>query len=205
MIPTGHASSREKDRMAALEAKLGDQAISPDERLELALLYLEPGHDGLRAAELLEGILAVDPGHDVARMWLAHCLIYEWMDEEALRRAVELCNALLDERLPADLRAAGLMLKAAALRLLPDGDDPLPLLLQSINLAPTWISNRLLLSNVYQDQGDRKAAEQELLLAKEALGSYAGQLFEELITGRGGDRVADFLEDQIRTLARESS
>ena len=133
----GHATPRERERAAALEAKLQAQSASLDEQLELALLYLEPGHDGFRAAELLERILKTEPEHDLARLWLAHCWIYEWMDENALRNAVTLCDALTDASKPAPVRSAALLLKATALRQLGGDGEVIELLSLSVELAPS--------------------------------------------------------------------
>jgi Tfp pilus assembly protein PilF len=203
MIPIGHASPREMERITALEAKLRSQAISLDEQLELALLYLEPGHEAIRTTELLQEILAHHPEHNLARIWLAYCFIYEWMDEESLKNAVGLCDLLSDECVPTKLRAAALLLKAAALRQLPGGDDPLPLLLQSIELEPNWISNRQMLASVYQERGDRKAAEEQLHRAMEVRGNYANHLFDRLIAGRSDYRIGDGLEEQLRELGKD--
>ncbi|HVT61022.1 MAG TPA: hypothetical protein VHR45_21845 [Thermoanaerobaculia bacterium] len=208
MTATGHATPQESERIAALEAKLGRKTISCDEHLELALLQLEPCHDGFRAAELLEEIIAAKPDHSLAKIWLAHCWIYEWMDEEALRNAVRLCNTLLDERVSVHLRSAALLLKASALRQLPDSDDPLALLLESVRLAPDWISNREMLAQVYQERGDRNAAAEQLRRALEVSraphqvsSSYAEQMFKKRIARRGGGRLTfKDLENRIRSL-----
>ena len=59
----GHATAAEAARIAELEAKLRNLSITTDEQLELALLNLEPVHDGFRAVDLLHEILRNKPRH----------------------------------------------------------------------------------------------------------------------------------------------
>lgn len=204
--PTGHASPGESERIAELDAKLHAGTITSDEQLELALLNLEPGHDGFRAAEMLRGMLAAEPEHDLARLWLAFCCIYELMDPDALREAIRLCDELSQARVPVDVQAAALLLKAAALRQLAGDHDVLALLQESVRLAPEWIANRQWLAKIYEERGDQAAAEEQLQKAVEVsrkrpdTRSYADQLFEMLITARGSYQIEDRLQDQLREL-----
>jgi tetratricopeptide (TPR) repeat protein len=203
----GHPTLSEREHIARLDAKLRDRTIDLDEQLELALLHLEPLHDGLRAVDLLWGILAATPKHPLARIWLVYCWIYEWMADEALRNAVTLCDELLHEDLPASLQAAALLLKASALREL--GGESLAPLRESVALAPDWISNRQLLARIYEERGDRwLAAEQlrkaiALSLSRPDTGNYTDELFELLITGRGGELVANGLQEWLQKLTGE--
>jgi tetratricopeptide (TPR) repeat protein len=203
----GHSTPSEREHIARLEKALLDRTIGPDEQLELALLQLEPLHDEFRAVDLLWGIIASTPAHPLAQIWLAYCWIYEWMADEALRNAVKLCDEVLGQDLPAALRSAALFLKADALRKL--GRDSLVPLLESVALAPDWISNRQLLATIYEERGDRQLAVEQLHKAIElsrhrvATRNYADELFELLITGRGGDGVADGLAEWLRRLTGE--
>ncbi len=206
----GHAAPGERQRMAELETKLRTRTITSGEHLELALLNLEPGHDGFRAAELLREMLAAEPENGSARLWLAYCCIYELMDPEALREAVRLCEELAPGQASADVRAAALLLEAAALRQLAGDRDVLALLRESVRLAPTWIANRQWLAMIYQERGDRAAAEEQLREALEVSRAqpapepdrYADQLFEMLITARGSHQIGGRLQEQLQELLK---
>jgi hypothetical protein len=67
MIRKGHATASESSRVEALEEKLRNRKITSDEQLELALLNIEPGHDGFRAIEVLREIPAESPQFNLAR------------------------------------------------------------------------------------------------------------------------------------------
>jgi len=66
-------------------------------------------------------------------------------------------------------------------------------------------------ADIYQDRADHNATlgqprkALEISRVRPGTGSYADELFESLITGRGGHRVADLLEEKIRALGGEPS
>lgn len=196
--------------MAALEEKLRHRGLTNEERLELALLNIEPGHDGFRAVELLREMPAGSPSLDLARLWISYCCIYELMDDDALREAVRLCDELLERRPSARVQAAALLLKAASLRQLGSGHDTVAELRESVRLEPTWVANHQFLATVYEELGDRVAAEDELRKAIEVSrlpqesASHADQLFEMLITARGSHQITKRLQDQLGTLRNNS-
>jgi tetratricopeptide (TPR) repeat protein len=202
---SGHANALERARVAELEAKLHDRRTNSDELFELALLNLEPLHDGFRAAELLQKILNEDSRHKLSKLWLTYVNIYELMDEDALRNAVRLSDQLIDQGASADVQAAALLLKATAVRGLGD-QDPAEYVRASIALAPGWVANRQLLARIYQERGEQSAAEEELLKAIEACGqqpepeSFADRMFEMLVTARASHRITDRLKEQLRQL-----
>lgn len=205
MTSSGHGTAAEAARVAELEAKLQDLSIDTDEQLELALLHLEPVHDGFRAVDLLQLILKSEPRHELARLWLAYSNVYELMDEGALQEAVGLADQVLESEASAAVKAAALLLKAAAFRGL-GSQDPVVELQKSIELAPHWVANRQLLAKVFEERGDRAAAGEQLGKAIESAGTHRepmslpDRFFEMLITARGSYRIAERLRDQIRQL-----
>lgn len=209
-IPTGHATSAEKAHIAGLAEKLRSGRLTSDERLELALLNIEPLHDGFRAAELLRELLAENRQHELAKLWLAHVYIFHFMDEDALNEAVRLCEELLAASARPETRAAAHLLKADALRQLGDR-DPVPDLRQSVALAPTWVGNRLLLAQIDEERGHLSAAQDQLREALEAIGSwpvpadFASRMFEMLITSRWRpEHTMKDLEMELRRLAAKA-
>src|SRR5258708_25413850 len=136
----GHATAAERQRIDYLEGK-GVRA-SAEERLELALLNVEPAHEIGGAVEVLRSLLSRDTSDYAARFWLAYCCVYELGSEPALEEALGLCDEILQSAAPDRLKAGALMLKATAFRDLGPGQDPLAELRQSIAGAPDWASNR---------------------------------------------------------------
>src|SRR5947209_15793815 len=147
-----HATTEQHARIALLEAKLRDDNLSNDEVLELALLAIEPGHDAFRAAELLQRLIPNEAYSAIAKMWLAHCWIYEFMDRRSLQNAAVLCDEVVRDGTDADIRAAALMLKGAALNALGDVGSAGMALEASVMDRPSWVSNRQLLASVYQKE-----------------------------------------------------
>ena len=104
---------------------------------------------------------------------------------------------------PAELKAAALMLKGAALYQLSDAPAARASLEQSVNLAPLWIANRQLLATIYERQKDLRAAEEELSYAiantnqQAPTESVPHRLFEWLITGRGAHGITSRLQDHL--------
>ena len=209
---SGHPNVSERARITELEAKLRNRGMNSAELLELALLNLEPLHDGFRAVELLGKIQPEDPRYALAKLWLAYTYIYELLDEVALRNAMKLVDQLIEEEgASVEVKAAAFLLKAAAVRELGVGDtDPAEYVRASIALAPGWIANRQLLARIHQERGEQAAAEEELLKAIEACGqqpeakNIVDQMFESLVTARGSHRIADRLREQLSELQQES-
>lgn len=197
----GHADQQDVIAADELQRKAAAGTITNAELLRLGLLQLEPGHDGFAAAETMKQAITRDPGADVARVWLAYLYVYELMDEMALREAVRVA----DEVSPADqpLKAAALWLKGAALRALNDVKESIAALEHSVRLEPEWIANRLALATAYRDD---KRPEKSIAEFKTALANFENSremppeddLFERLITGRGGsDQTARTIHEAI--------
>jgi hypothetical protein len=197
---SGHASAQQRERIQQLEIRLLDGVASREELLELALLALEPEHDGVRASRLLKQIPVDDP---LRNLWLAYVDIYEGMDVPALNEATDLCNEILRSSIDRDIRAAAFMLRAAALSRLSDIPAARGDALESVRLAPEWIGNRQLLAQILRECAEREAAEEEL---KRALAnvypmarpeSYPVYMFERLITARLSGGIGDRIRRQL--------
>jgi tetratricopeptide (TPR) repeat protein len=194
-----HATAAQRARVDTLEEKVRDGAASAGDRFELALLAIEPMHDGFRAAALLEPMV-VD--NDMAGVWLAHCWIYEFMEDASLQKAVALCDEIDRRSEDLDARAAALMLKGAALNALHDFQGATLPLEQSVWLQPAWISNRKLLAAIYERRGMFREAREQLeaaLRTTVGVDSRADErgLFDVLITGRGGQGTANRISNWL--------
>ncbi|HEX7157898.1 MAG TPA: hypothetical protein VF214_02695 [Edaphobacter sp.] len=199
----GHFDSQERREWELLQAKLQDGSISTPELLKLAQLSIEPGHDLFRAAELLETVLATDPGENMARVWLAHCWIYGFMDPASLRNALEVCNEIGRKAgIIASIRAAAFLLRGAAFYQLSAIDSARKELEASVALEPGWVANRQLLAVLYERTNDLASAREQLVRAIEntAVPSSGDPLFEWLITGRHAAGVLQRLRDQLKRL-----
>jgi tetratricopeptide (TPR) repeat protein len=196
--------------MEALENKILQHEISQDELLELALLNIEPGHDGFRAMELLREIPIDDARFGVAQVWLEYCYIYELLDDGSLREAVRICDEILRQQTKIRLRAAALLLKATALRTLDKVEDSLGPLLDSIRLEPGWVASRQILAMTYLERNSRLEAEEQLRQAIEvirsqsATASLVDQMFDQLIAAQGWPRLKETLQNQLNALRANS-
>jgi tetratricopeptide (TPR) repeat protein len=199
----GHATAAERQRIDYLEAT--GVSGSAEERLELALLNVEPAHEIRGALEVLRSLLSRDTSDYRARFWLAYCCVYELGSEPALEEAIGLCDEILQSAAPDRLKAGALMLKAAAFRDL-GREDPLEELRQSISLAPDWVSNRQELAQVMLERGEHAMARAQLERALAAPSvstgglSVADALFEELVTARVGLAVRNGIREQLSKL-----
>jgi len=99
----GHASAQQQQCIRQLEERLQGNIASEDDILELALLAIEPGHNGLSAALLLRRIPTSNPLRNV---WLAFADIYELMDVAALAEAIDACSAILTRDSDTAIKAA---------------------------------------------------------------------------------------------------
>ena len=179
---------------------------SADERLELALLNVEPAHEIRRAVEVLRSLLYRDTSDYGARFWLAYCCVYELFSEPEWKEAIGLCDEILQSAAPDPLKAGALMLKATAFRDLGRGQDPLAELRQSISVAPDWVSNRQELAQVMLERGEHAIARAQLERALAAPSvstdrlSVADARFEELVTARAGLAVRNRIREQLTKL-----
>src|SRR5438105_1889305 len=195
----GHATEAETRRIEALELKRAQHRLTHDEQLELALLLLEPLHDGFRSIELLDELLKAESFDAVAAVWFAYCCIYELMDAESLKKAAELCERVEKESKDLRMKAAAHMLRADALRQLSQSETGEAELKQSVALAPDWVTNLQFLATVEMAKGDRLSARDHLKTAIENARQFqaprdvASSMFVSLITGRGSYKIIDHL------------
>jgi len=194
----GHANDQQRRRTQQLEERLHSDTASEDEILELALLAIEPGHDGVRAAGLLRRMSA---SHPLRNVWLAFVDIYEIMDLAALAEAVEACSEALVGNADVTIQAAAMMLRAAAQRQLTHSAQARADCEESVRLAPHWIGNRLLLFQILTELGEYAAARRQIIDALHNVrpiphpAKYVDYLFERLITARS----ASDMEKRLRT------
>jgi tetratricopeptide (TPR) repeat protein len=199
---SGHANEQQQHRIRELDQLLRTGAASADECLELALLSLEPGHDGFRAVELLKRIPA---NHPLRNVWLAFADIYEIMDLDALNEAVAVCTEVLLEHSDIAATAAALMLRAAAQRQLSNTLTARADCEASVRLAPHWVGNRQLLSQILTEQANYEAAREELNAALKNVRpiptpeKYADYMFERLITARLSQGIDNRLRTQLNS------
>jgi len=208
-VTSGHATPEELERVSRLEATL-DLATSPvGELLALGLLYLEPFHREDDAMHVFEALLAREPDHGLAKLWLAYAYLHHVMDDAALARAAEVLESLLDG--DSEVAAAARMLLTEVLeeRGSPRLDERIRLLEESVEREPGWVYNRQSLAWAYRDAGRHADALDQIDDAvRNATGihpdaSVALRAFEESITGRGGHRAAERLRGDRARVERE--
>jgi predicted Zn-dependent protease len=205
MMRRGHADFDQECLAAELAERVRTGSATDNDILELALLSLEPLHDIETAASLLEGLVNRSPHDPLPKIWLAFIYIYEIMTPTALENAIALCDEL-SVIAESSIHAAALLLKATALRD-SGSNDVRTILEESVRVRTDWISNRQLLAQVYLEHGNMSAAKRELGEALHNVASespktsaYQDFLFEELITLRLSDGVAERLALRIRSL-----
>jgi tetratricopeptide (TPR) repeat protein len=203
MNPSSHATQAELAELERLEAAVK----SNDDRqlkLDLAQLLIEPAHRDDEAFKIYESILASDPWDAQAAVGAAYVHIHTFMAKENLLLAVSLLTQVLDRDGAA---GRGEMLLAEALGDLGRLTDleRMQMLERSVERAPTWSKNHLLLALAYRDLGDRDRARIHITAAQaNRLSSAAGLTlvevsFEVCYTGRLGS--AAFLEDMAATIS----
>lgn len=206
---TGHATKKQDALVRELEASL-DPSTSPVEQLlDLAVLYLCPHHEGVKAAALLEKILRREPDNGDARIWFAYAAAHELMDSNSLRRAY---NLLTDELRSRGDRAGAAALLAAYVGKeagIIDDKEEKRLLELSVQLEPRWVYNRQILAHRYASNGEVSKALGQLESAEENIldstqhVSHREREFEVEITGRGAHRVRENLAELRRKLRGE--
>jgi Tfp pilus assembly protein PilF len=202
MNRTGHPTKAQLARIAKLEAAV-KRETSRHVLLEFAQLLLEPAHRDDEAFAIYESLLARDAMDADAAVGAAYVHIHTFMEEENLRLAVGLLHRVLDQDAAA---ARGEMLLAEALEDLGELSDiqRIQMLEASVERAPGWSRNHLLLALAYRDAGDIERARIQMAAAvANRFPSGAGLTlveasFEECYTGRLGS--ASFLRDMEATL-----
>ncbi len=199
----GHAGPHDAATIEELQRKAAAATITNGELLRLALLQFEPAHDAFASVETLRHLLTRDPGHDLARVWIAYLFVYELMDEEALTEAVRVAGEVstADRR----LKAAAGWVKGTALRELGRIDDSVTALEESVRLEPEWVANRMALAAAYRDSKRKREAIEQLRIALENVQSSASitdnDLFEALISGRApSSQIVGTINEEMRRI-----
>lgn len=201
---SGHAAPEELREIETREAEL-DPATSPvADLLELGLLYLEPAHREEDAIRLFESILARDPDHGPARLWLAYSLLHYAMDQPSLARAQDLLTPLLDAGTYGG--AAHMLLAEVRDEQGADVGERIRLLEASVAQEPDWVSNRHDLAWAYSAAGRHDAAAEQLEQALEAIRAEdpswtaAERSYDQSITGRTEFGAEERLRADLRQL-----
>lgn len=202
---SGHATPDELHAIETREATL-DMATSPvGDLVELALLYLEPAHREADAIALLETVVARDPSHGQARVWLAWALLHFVMDGPSMTRAQELLTPLLDVEPYSG--AAHMLLAEVRDEQGATVDARIRLLETSVAIEPDWVSNRHDLAWAYSEAGRHEEAATQLQAALHAIRpedprwTLVQRSFEESITGRTAAGAGDRLQADLAELA----
>jgi tetratricopeptide (TPR) repeat protein len=216
---TGHASAKDIEEMAYLEAAL-DWDIGPiDQLVKLGVLYIEPFHQEDRAIKLFKTILRRDLENANAAYWLSYCYLHYVMDDAALLDAKELLYrhirgknrsngalyALLAEIID-DLNGIWRQPATGASDSMDWLAEVTYLLEQSVQLEPNWVYNRFSLSWAYERRGKIKEAIEQLRQAKRHIiavdESWDTLTYnvEESVTGRIGHGIATTIDDKLNEL-----
>ena len=204
---SGHESKEEAELIGRLEANLDLNQSPIEDLLELGQLYIEPAHREDEAIRLFEAVLRRDPDNAAARFWLANIYLRYLMDQEALKRAVELLGPVLEDG--SSYTGAAFMLLAEILE--EPGDLPLErkiqLLEASAELEPEWVYNRQSLAWAYSEAGRFAEALAQLQRARANVippdpnWTLTRRNFEESVTGRAGHRVVERLDADIEKVS----
>ncbi len=207
-----------KDAQALLDLeKRLDPATSPlSDLIDLAVLYIYPFHKEDRAIEILERVLARDPGNPWGTYWLAYCHFRQYGDLESERKAKQIVESWISSH-PCDAENAAEC--AAMYQLLMEiRDDLIPqelsdteriaLLEKSVRYAPKWSRNRLMLARAYMEVGRLAEAVRQVEAAKEnmiepdpAWGPHK-ENFEIIVAGRTHPYIAQEIEELLPKLRK---
>jgi tetratricopeptide (TPR) repeat protein len=216
---TGHASARQREQIAYLEASIDLDKGPVDQLVKLAILYIEPMHQEDKAIELFKAILARYPEHGEAVYWLSYCYLHYLMDDAALREA----KRLLYDHIHSHKASSGAhyALLAEVINELngawrqPDTGtgDPADwlaevtfLLEESVRLEPNWVSNRVSLSWAYERLDRINEAIEQLGLAKQNIvavdESWDSNTYfiEESVSGRVSFDIATRIDNKLNEL-----
>jgi hypothetical protein len=91
----GHSSKEQAATIAGLERRLKQGIASSNEKLSLAIMYLEPTHDECAAVELFESLLDVPECRGIVTLWLAYLSLHVFMDDASRARAATRLAAIM--------------------------------------------------------------------------------------------------------------
>jgi tetratricopeptide (TPR) repeat protein len=203
----GHASAEELELIKRLEAGIDLKESSTKDLLELGQLYIEPSHREAEAIQLFETVLQRDPYNASAKFWLAYCCVHYLMDEDALQRATDLLESVIERGDGEEYTSAAYMLLAEVLE---EGDlsteRKIQLLEASVGYEPDWVYNHQSLAWAYMEAGKPSDALEQINQALSNVKSPDPEWsvtkwnFEETISGRIGNRATERLLADLEKL-----
>ena len=151
-----------------LETGMDLQKGPLDDLIELAHLYLLPGHSEDDALRLLELVIKRDSGNSEAKLWLAYVFLHYVPIQESFRRAKKLLESIIETG--DSWTGAAYHFLDYAEWLIADyanrGDEiidrRIALLEASVAREPEWVLNRILLAHVYEKAGRYSEAMEQL-------------------------------------------
>lgn len=183
---SGHATTKDKERLLQLEQRLVDNPRDYQAMLEKAILYYEPFHLSDAAVQLFTTLVEHDATNVDALFWFAECLFDHIGDyekaENLLRRALALnpkradCHYLLASVVEFTSASEEVMLLHAQ---------------KAVELEPSWIHPRLFLASLLLKKDDLVGAKRHATIAMDTIvhdipveEDSIKKHYERLITGR---------------------
>ena len=208
--PSRGTSHPTRDQVALadeLQRRVDSSDANADDLLTLALLRLEPFHDGFGAAQLLESVRGTAGEVATASVWYAYAAVHFLFDASTLQKAFDLLTHSAGPTRELE-SARELMMAEVIHRLDANADDDIAGHIQrSIELAPEWVSNHQLLAWFMERRGEHELALQHLRTAlantipPDPAWSLLQAEFECNITARTSFNVDRRISDVIRRLA----
>ena len=188
----------------ALEAKLNKAAITPREKIALALKYIDTRHDEIRGLQLLDE--AVARGDLRARLWRAYYHVHLGMTKDEMLKAKQLLQ--LEGVDDPQFRAGALLLLPFILDELGEGNVELEIsmLKEAAQLFPSWVFPHWFLARGYERAGLYAEAACELELARSMVLDETEQIdpledeFEGHFTGRAFYGVKSILANDLERI-----
>jgi tetratricopeptide (TPR) repeat protein len=181
-----HATPDQLSQLTEISAALRINETS-ELLTQLGALKFEPFHEPDEAATALQRAIEIDQSAVVARFWLAKVYFHHYCDYDRARQVLEEAISLDGNR------ADCLCLFASVLR---ETGSSLPqrlhTLQQAVELAPDWVMPHRLLADLHRDEGDYRAATNELETALRLAEQHgtdrvvapADEYYERAVTGR---------------------
>lgn len=162
---------------------------------ELGALKFEPFHEPEEAITALRRAIEIDQNAVAARFWLAKVYFHDYCDYDTARQVLEEAIRLDGNR------ADCLCLFASVLRETGGSlHQRLNTLERAVELAPDWVMPHGLLADLHQDEGNYRAATNELETALRLAEQHgtdrvvapADEYYERVVTGRlaGPEKIA---------------
>ncbi len=190
---------------ASLEAKVNQGFASVNDRLDLVALYFGPAHQGEKAADQIEAVLAAHPEDDLVRVWFALIALHVLMNQSSMRRALGLLEETVRRR-GAPVGAACLLMAQISKDLGYPAEDVRGLLERSVALEGGWFLNRYLLAFSYAELGRRDETAEQLraamanTTAPDPSWPPRQRGFEVEVTGRAGYGAARRAQEALEAL-----